>query len=110
MRNSVLKLTSVILIAIFIFAITPMAVMAASTDAIVLEKTSGDKIVYVKGMDQTEFKYAFSNNESDASSAAFITAIKDSNGEYVASLAAGKTYEYMFIKNGESTETVKLSE
>ena len=109
MKNSLLKLTSIILITIFVIAIIPMTVMAANTDGVILEKTNGEKIVYLKGMDQTEFKFAFSNNESDATSATYITAIKDNNGEYVAFLEAGETYKYMFIQNGETTETILLS-
>ena len=108
MKNSVLKLMSIILITLFVISIIPMAVMAANTDAVILEKTDGNKIVYIKGMDQTEFKYAFSNNESDATSATYITATKDTNSEYVAFLAAGETYKYMFIQNGENTETIQL--
>ena len=108
MKNSLLKLMSIILITIFVIAIIPMAVMAANTDGVILEKTDGGKIVYIKGMDQTEFKYAFSNNESDASSATYITATKDSNSEYVAFIEAGETYKYMFIQNGETTDTLQL--
>ena len=108
MKNSLLKLISIILITIFVIAIIPMAVMAANADGVILEKTNGEKIVYIKGMDQTEFKYAFSNNESDASSATYITATKDSNSEYVAFIEAGETYKYMFIQNGENTDTVQL--
>jgi len=109
MRNSVLKLTSITLLTVLLIAIIPMSVIAANTDSVILEKADGEKIIYLNGMDQTEFKYAFSNNESDASSAAYKTASKDSNGDYVATLEAGKTYEYMFIQNGDKTETVKLS-
>lgn len=109
MKNSVLKLMSIILITIFVISIIPMAVMAANTDGVILEKTDGERIIYIKGMDQTEYKYAFSNNESDATSATYTTVTKDSNGEYVAFLEANETYEYMFIQNGETTETLKLS-
>ena len=109
MKNLVLKLMSIILITIFVISIIPMAVMAANTDGVILEKTDGERIIYIKGMDQTEYKYAFSNNESDATNATYITATKDSNGEYVAFLEAEETYEYMFIQNGENTETLKIS-
>ena len=81
MKNSVLKLMSIILITLFVISIIPMAVMAANTDAVILEKTDGNKIVYIKGMNQTEYKYAFSNNESDATSATYITATKDTSSE-----------------------------
>ena len=94
---------------LFVIAIIPKAVMAASTDGVILEKSDGEKIIYIKGMNQTEFKYSFSNNESDASSATYVTATKDSNSEYVAFIEAGETYDYMFIQNGETTETIKLN-
>lgn len=110
MKNLILKLTSIILIAVFVIVIAPIATRAAEgTEGVILEKTTGEKIIYLKGMDSTEFKYAFSNNESDAQSASYITATKDSNNEYVANMAAGETYKYMFIQEEENTTTVELN-
>lgn len=108
MKNITLKLTSIILLAIFIIAIIPMAVRAEEkTEGIILEKTDGQKIIYLKDMETTEFKYGFSNNES-SSETAFITATKDSNNEYVAYIEAEETYNYMFIQTEKNTETIKL--
>ena len=44
MKNSLLKLMSIILITIFVIAIIPMAVMAANADGVILEKTNGEKL------------------------------------------------------------------
>lgn len=109
MRKSVLKLTSAVLIIVFALAMLPMAVMAAGeTDAVILVKANGEKIIYIKGLEGTEFKYAFSDND-DASSAIYITATKDTNNEYVAFMENGQTYgNNMFVQHDGSTDTIKL--
>ena len=105
MKNSILKLTSMILIILLALSIMPTAVRAAdNTEGVILEKTDGEKVIYIKDMDATEFKYAFSNDDNE-SSVAYVTALKDSNNEYVALL---ETYDYMFIKNGENTSKIEL--
>ena len=105
MKNSILKLTSMILIILLALSIMPTAVRAAdNTEGVILEKTDGEKVIYIKDMDATEFKYAFSNDDNE-SSVTYVTALKDSNNEYVALL---ETYDYMFIKNGENTSKIEL--
>ena len=64
-------------------------------------------MVNIKNMDNTEFKYAFSNND-DAASATYVTALKDSNNEYVALLEKDQTYDYMFIKDGENISKIEI--
>ena len=108
MKNSILKLTSMILIILLALSIMPTAVRAAdNTEGVILEKTDGEKVIYIKNMDATEFKYAFSNDDNE-SSVAYVTALKDSNNEYVALLEKDQTYNYMFIKNGENTSKIEL--
>ena len=108
MKNSILKLTSIILIIFLALSIMPTAVRAAdSTEGVMLEKTNGEKVIYIKNMDNTEFKYAFSNND-DATSATYVTALKDSNNEYVALLEKDQTYNYMFIKDGENISKIEI--
>ena len=108
MKNSILKLTSMILIILLALSIMPTAVRAAdNTEGVILEKTDGEKVIYIKDMDATEFKYAFSNDDNE-SSVAYVTALKDSNNEYVALLEKDQTYNYMFIKNGEYTSKIEL--
>ena len=108
MKNSILKLTSMILIILLALSIMPTAVRAAdNTEGVILEKTDGEKVVYIKDMDATEFKYAFSNDDNE-SSVTYVTALKDSNNEYVALLEKDQTYNYMFIKNGENTSKIEL--
>lgn len=108
MKNSILKLISILIIAVLVIALLPAITRAANTEGVILEKTNGEKIIYIKDMNTTEFKYAFSDNESDLSSATYITATKDSNNEYVAYIEAGETYKYMFIQVDGNTDTVEL--
>ena len=76
MKNSILKLTCIILITIFTVALMPVAVRAASnTDGIILEKADGSKIIYVKDMKTTEFKYAFSDSD-DSTGATFLQVLR----------------------------------
>ena len=113
MKNLNFKAVCIVLIIILAMAIMPISVKAAeNADGIVLEKASGEKIIYIKGMEATEFQYAFSD-EIDTSKAAYITASKDTNGEYVGYLEAEETYKYMFISddaNTEKTKTLQLDE
>ena len=54
MKNSILKLTSIILIILLALSMMPTAVRAAdNTEAVMLEKTNGEKVIYIKDMDST---------------------------------------------------------
>ena len=107
MKNQILKLTSIILLILFTLTMMPTLVKAADeSEGIILEK-SDQKIIYIKGMESTEFKYAFSN-EDNSSDVSYTTASKDTNGEYVAYIDGTETYKYMFIAQGDKTETVEL--
>jgi len=109
MKNSILKLTCIVLITIFTVALMPVAVRAASnTDGIILEKADGSKIIYVKDMKTTEFKYAFSNSD-DSTGATFLTAAKDTNDEYVAFMEKDATAKYMFVQVEGNTNTIELA-
>ena len=109
MKNSILKLTCIILITIFTVALMPIAVRAASnTDGIILEKADGSKIIYVKDMKTTEFKYAFSDSD-DSTGATFLTASKDTNDEYVAFMEKDATAKYMFVQVEGNTNTIELA-
>ena len=109
MKNSILKLTCIVLITIFTVALMPMAVRAASnTDGIILEKADGSKIIYVKDMKTTEFKYAFSDSD-DSTGATFLTASKDTNDEYVAFMEKDATAKYMFVQVEGNTNTIELA-
>ena len=109
MKNSILKLTCIILITIFTVALMPVAVRAASnTDGIILEKADGSKIIYVKDMKTTEFKYAFSDSD-DSTGATFLTASKDTNDEYVAFMEKDATAKYMFVQVEGNTNTIELA-
>ncbi len=109
MKNSILKLTCIVLITMFTVALMPIAVRAASnTDGIILEKANGSKIVYVKDMKTTEFKYAFSDSK-DSSDATFLTASKDTNNEYVATMEKDATAKYLFVQTEGGINTIELA-
>ncbi len=109
MKKSVLKLTSLLLITIFAISIIPIAVRASSnTDGIILEKANGEKIIYVKDMKTTEFKYAFSDSE-DSTGATFVTASKDTNNEFVAFMEKGTSAKFMFVQVEGKTNTIELA-
>ena len=109
MKNSILKLTCIVLITIFTVALMPVAVRAASnTDGIILEKADGSKIIYVKDMKTTEFKYAFSNSD-DSTGATFLTAAKDTNDEYVAFMEKDATAKYLFVQTEGGINTIELA-
>ena len=109
MKNSSFKVVGIILAIILAIAIMPSFVQAAeiNTNAVILEKASGEKIIYIKDLNSTEFKYAFSDSQDD-SSLVYKTCLTDSNGEKVASLESGKTYKYMFITEEEKTSVIEL--
>ena len=106
MKRLSLRLTCIILVTMLVLAVMHTSVKAADLQGVILEKATGEKIIYINGMESKEFKYAFSDN-SDAESAMYLTSTKDSNNESVALLEKGKTYKYMFIQE-ENTETIKL--
>ena len=109
MKNLSLKLTLILLFTIFIVSVMPLAVRAASnTDGIILEKADGSKIIYLKDMKATEFKYAFSDidNSTDAT---FVTASKDTNNEFVAFMEKETSAKYMFVQVEGNTNNIELS-
>lgn len=109
MKNSILKLTCIVLITMFTVALMPIAVRAASnTDGIILEKANGSKIIYVKDMKTTEFKYAFSDS-NDSTGATFLTASKDTNNEYVATMEKDATAKYLFVQTEGGINTIELA-
>lgn len=105
MKNSILKMVSIIAIIMFVINIMPSFVKATGSDvgAIILEKANGDRVIYIEGLDSKDFKYAFSSNE-DAPETDYTTCNTDSNGENVAYLENDETYDYMFLKYGEETD------
>lgn len=108
MKKSSLIQISIMLIVVLVLALIPTFVRATDINGIILLKTDGEKVIYIKDMENTEYKYAFSDN-NDATSATYLTATKDSNDEFVAFIEKGQTYKYMFVKNGENIDTVELS-
>ena len=109
MKNSIFKIVGIILAIILAIAIMPSFVGAAEgeTDAVILEKISGEKNVYIKGLENTEFKYAFSDSKDDAG-LIYTTCLTDSNDEKVAIIESGKTYKYMFLAQESSTNIIEL--
>ena len=109
MKKSILKLTFIMLIVIFALTVMPVVVMAASnTDGVLLEKADGSKIIYLKDMKATEFKYAFSDTDN-YTDATFVTASKDTNNEFVAFMEKETSAKYMFVQVEGSTNIIELS-
>ena len=109
MKNLSLKLTLILLFTIFIVSVMPLAVRAASnTDGIILEKADGSKIIYLKDMKATEFKYAFSDTDN-STDATFVTASKDTNNEFVAFMEKETSAKYMFVQVEGNTNNIELS-
>ena len=108
MKNVKLKLICAVLIIIFALSMMPLYVSAADeAKGIILEKSNGDKIIYIKGEESKEFKYAFSDDD-DTSNLGYMTSLEDGNGNYVGLLEQEKTYKYMFIKDGDKIELEEL--
>lgn len=110
MKNLKFKVMGIIIMLTVIISVMPSFVRAAQTDleAVILEKTSGDKIIYIKDMNSIDFKYAFSDNENEENPE-YKSCLQESNGENVALLENGKTYKYMFIAVEGKNSVVDLS-
>lgn len=108
MKNISVKLISMLIIAILALAIMPINSHAAfsESDVIMLQKENGEKIFYIKGMDATDFKYAFSNNKEETPT--YLSALKDSNGENVAQLDKDSTFDYLFIQTSSEQSVIEL--
>lgn len=112
MKKTIIKLMFVVLTILMLVEI-PICVRGAETEekmeAILFIQENGEKIIYIKGLDLTEFKYAFSN-EDNSDTITYLSSSKDSNGEYVAFISDNNNYENMFIMVNEHVETIKLGE
>lgn len=108
MKNVMLKLVSTLIIVIIGLAIIPMYSKAVdeAKELIILKKSNGEQVIYIKDMDAIDFKYAFS--DSDENNLSYTSAVKESNGVNVATLEADKTYKYMFIKEENKNSKVEL--
>ena len=95
MKNSIKKMIGIIFTIIFVITMMPSYVRAEedTTEAVILVKSSGEKIIYIKGLDSTDFKYAFSNNAEEANTVTYKTCLTDSTGENVAYLTQNETYK-----------------
>lgn len=109
MKKSKLRLVCMILTIIFVISIMPTFVRATDNiEAVILENANGEKIIYIKGMSSTEFKYAFSD-DSEATDLMYTTSLKDTNGENVAIIESGETYKYMFLVQQDKTDIIELT-
>lgn len=115
MKRSILKLTSMIMvlmlaIMLVIFSKPPLVESAeiSSENAIILQKTNGEKIIYISGKEETEFTYALSdnNNEDDVEFQAYI---KDTNGRNVVYIENGKEYKYLLINEKGKVSAFEIS-
>lgn len=109
MKNVNLKMMCIMLIAILMISIIPSFVRAdGEKNAVVLEKNNGDKIIYVEGLETTDFKFAFSDDKNDANPS-YQSSMTDSDGKNVAFLSNSQTYKYMFIAEQNKTSVVEFN-
>ena len=84
MKNGNLKMVCIMLIAVLMISIIPSFVRAdEEKNAVVLEKSNGDKIIYIEGLETTDFKFAFSDDKNDANPS-YQSSMTDSDGKNVA--------------------------
>ena len=101
-----LKSKLIILAIIFMLGLVAMqtSIFAANESIQILEKNTGDYIIYVKDNLNTDFEFAFSNDKlADKTALSYYTAETDSNGNKIAfvnsatiSLFSAPTY--MWVK------------
>lgn len=115
MKKSILKLTSMIMvlmlaIMLVIFSKPPLVKSAeiTSENAIILQKNSGEKIIYISGKEATEFTYALSDN-NNLDDAEFQSYIKDTNGKSVVYIESNKEYKYLLINENGNISTFEIS-
>lgn len=79
----------------------------AANENIQIVKTDTDNIVYVKGMEKKDFRFASSKEELDPDSLdlSYVNALQDDDGNNVA--VVDSDAKYLYIKNGE-TKVVEL--
>ena len=109
MKNGNLKMVCIMLIAVLMISIIPSFVRAdEEKNAVVLEKSNGDKIIYIEGLETTDFKFAFSDDKNDANPS-YQSSMTDSDGKNVAFLSNSQTYKYMFIAEQNKTSVIEFN-
>lgn len=104
MKKLQVKIMTLVLIAILIILMIPVNAFAAEANMQVVKSESGDYIIYVEGLADTEFKFAISTvKDAEDSALNYINCVEDEEGNKVAliteeSISTGANYIY--IKNG----------
>ena len=102
MKNGNLKMVCIMLIAVLMISIIPSFVRAdEEKNAVVLEKSNGDKIIYIEGLE-------FSDDKNDANPS-YQSSMTDSDGKNVAFLSNSQTYKYMFIAEQNKTSVIEFN-
>ena len=111
MKKLLHNIVVVAFILVMILSIVPsFSYAATSTEAVVLEKQDGTKMIYVKDVEdsETDFTFAFSNNNDDEDSLSYETCVLDGDGKKVAYVDGEISAKYMYVKTPDGTKVVDL--
>ena len=100
MKTSIKKVIIITVFMISMFAVSTN--VFATNENIQIIKTETDNIVYIKGMENTNFRFATSKEKLDPDSLdlTYINALKDDDENNIAIVDADT--KYLYIKNGET--------
>ena len=103
MKELQVKVMSMVLIAMLVTLIIPVNVFATEAEANiqVVKTESGDYIIYVQNLANTEFKFAISQNQVDEADRNYINSVSDVAGNQVALIEKERVTEgtnYIYIK------------
>lgn len=92
-----LAITAFLMVSILIISTN----VFAANENIQIVKTNTDNIVYVKGMEKKDFRFAFSKEKLDVDSLelSYVNALQDDEGNNVA--VVDDDAKYLYIKNGK---------
>lgn len=93
------------LMVIILLSILPICGLAATSDILVIKENDNQYLIYMNGLLDQNFQFAFSNSE-DATNLNYITAAKDNEGNYIAYVDEdlkirffGSEDTYLWVKN-----------
>ena len=106
MKTSKTKiLLGMALVVIMLVSMLPINSLAATSDILVIKENDNQYLIYMNGLLNENFEFAFSNSE-DATDLNYITAVKDNEGNYIAYVDADLKVKffssddtYLWVKN-----------
>ena len=95
-KSKILVITA--LVAIMLISILQVKSLAATTDMMVIKENDNQYLIYVDGLLNQNFEFAFSNTE-DASNLDYIVSATDNNGNSIAYVDEALKQEYFTAEN-----------